>query len=150
MDQVDRSAKKFDYPMLITNDGNYIVKAGFWDGRIIFCPIEGTPSTHFELRDHKTTVCVIACDSAEKTMITGCKSGEVIVWRNSNFDTTLEAPSQANHWVNFKQLNDHERQISSIFINEEMCLFLTSSTDSYINMYNLWTAKIIRSFSHPN
>jgi len=30
--------------MTITKDGNYIVKGGFWDGRVIFCPLEGAPS----------------------------------------------------------------------------------------------------------
>jgi hypothetical protein len=46
-----------------------------------------------------------------------------------------------------KQLNDHERQITSIFISEEMCLFVTASLDGYVNMYNLWTAELIRSFT---
>lgn len=47
MDQIDRSTKKFDYPMTIsiTKDGNYIVKGGYWDGRVIFCPIEGATVT---------------------------------------------------------------------------------------------------------
>jgi hypothetical protein len=40
IDQVDRSTKKLDYPMIITKDGNYVAKGGFWDGKIIFCPIE--------------------------------------------------------------------------------------------------------------
>ena len=31
-----------------------------------------------------------------------------------------------------------------------MNLFLTSSYDGSANLYNLWTCKIIRSFSHPN
>lgn len=72
------------------------------------------------------------------------------MWRNSNADCLLEAPSQANPWVNFKQLNDHERQITSIFMSEEMCLFVTSSTDSHIHLYNLWTAEIMRTFTHPS
>lgn len=95
--------------MTISKDGNYVVKGGFWDGRVIFCPLEGAPATQFELKDHKTTVCALAVDSNEHTFITGTKTGEVIVWRNANSDSSLEAPSQANPWVNIKQLNDHER-----------------------------------------
>jgi hypothetical protein len=30
-----------------------------------------------------------------------------------------------------------------------MCLFVTSSLDGNVNMYNLWTASPIRTFSHP-
>jgi hypothetical protein len=46
----------------ITKDGNYIVKGGYWDGRVIFCPIEGASVTQFELNAHKNTVTVIATD----------------------------------------------------------------------------------------
>lgn len=63
MDQIDRSSKKFDHPISISKDGNYIIKGGYWDGRVIFCPVEGTPSTQFELADHKTTVTVLQMDS---------------------------------------------------------------------------------------
>lgn len=68
IDQVDRSTKKLDYPMIITKDGNYVAKGGFWDGKIIFCPIESgsitlqNPPQQFELNDHKTTVCALAID----------------------------------------------------------------------------------------
>ena len=93
MDQIDRSTKKFDYPMTISKDGNYVVKGGYWDGKVIFCPLEGTPATQFELSDHKTTVCVLMMDTNEQTLITGTKTGEVIVWRCANVDSSLEAPS---------------------------------------------------------
>jgi len=150
MSQVDRSYKKYDSPISISNDGQFVIKGGYWDGRVIFCPLEGAPVTQFELNDHKTTVCVIASDSNEQTLLTGTKSGEVIVWRNANFDSTLVATSSSNPWVNIKQLNDHDRQVTSIFISEEMCLFVTSSTDGFANMYNLWTGTIIRTFQHPS
>ena len=89
MDQIDRSFKKFDYPMTISKDGNFIIKGGYWDGRVIFCPVEGCSVTQFELTDHKTTVTVLACDQNEQTFITGTKTGEVIVWRNANYDSVL-------------------------------------------------------------
>lgn len=78
------------------------MKGGYWDGRVIFCPVEGTPATQFELTEHSTTVTVLMMDSQEQTLITGTKTGEVIVWRNANYDSSLEAPSQANPWVNFR------------------------------------------------
>lgn len=65
MSQIDRSFKKYDSPISITKDGNYVIKGGYWDGRVQFCPLEGAPVTQFELNDHKTTVCVLASDSAE-------------------------------------------------------------------------------------
>ena len=93
MDQVDRSSKRFDFPMTITNQGSYVVKGGYWDGKIVFSPVEGTTATHFELSDHKTTVTAIACDKNDNTLITGTKTGDVIVWRNANADCTIESSS---------------------------------------------------------
>jgi hypothetical protein len=43
MSQIDRSFKKYDSPISITNDGHFVIKGGYWDGRIIFCPLEGAP-----------------------------------------------------------------------------------------------------------
>lgn len=79
-----------------------MVKAGFWDGRVVFCPLENTAQPMFELSEHKTTVTCIAIDSDEKSLITGTKSGEVILWRNASFDNTLEAQNYSNSWCNFK------------------------------------------------
>jgi len=39
---VDRSIKRFDFPMLIMSNGKCIVKGGFWGGKIIFNPVEGS------------------------------------------------------------------------------------------------------------
>ena len=85
-------------------------------------------------------------------LISGTKSGEVIVWRDHNFDCMLSpAPGQAssNPWVIFKVLNDHDRQIASVFINECMGMFVTGSYDGTANLYNLHTAKCLRTFRHP-
>lgn len=76
------------------------------------------------------------------------------IWRNSNFDTTLEMEAinnnAGNPWVLLRALNDHERQVCSIFIDEKMSLFVTASFDGTANLYNLWSAKLIRSFRHPS
>ena len=56
-------------------------------------------------------------------------------------------PSQ---WFIFKTLNDHDRQVSSIHINNEMCLFVTASFDGTVCLYNLHSVKLIRTFCHPN
>lgn len=40
LDMYDRSVKKFDFPMHILMNGRYIVKGGFWDGKLIACPFE--------------------------------------------------------------------------------------------------------------
>jgi hypothetical protein len=101
-DLIDRSIRKFDYPMTVLNQGSFVVKGGFWDGKIAFCAVEGTNTTSFELSGHRTTVSALVCDKKDHTIISGSKSGEVIVWRNTNFDCSIEPSSNSNPWVNFK------------------------------------------------
>ena len=104
----------------------------------------------------------MAVDAREQILITGSKNGDVIVWKNSDFECSIDTQnngsmdgsdqgykSAATNWFIFKQLNDHDRQVSCIFINNEMCLFVTGSFDGTVNLYNLQSAKLMRSFSHP-
>lgn len=55
-------------------------------------------------------------------------------------------PSHESNWQLKKHANDHEGIISSIFINEEMNLYATSSYDGSVNVYDLWSDKLYRSF----
>lgn len=77
--------------MLILHNGNYVAKGGFWDGKIGFCDVEGADVPAFELTGHSSTVTALAVDKQEKTLISGSKAGEVIVWRNCIYDSVLEA-----------------------------------------------------------
>jgi len=153
LEQLDRSLKKYDAPVHIHKDGKLIVRGGFWDGRIAICPTEGSNEPYSKLQGHSSTVTTIICDEKEAVMITGSKTGEVIIWKNSEFDYTLlnndPKVQQAIQWVCFKKLYDHERQVSSMFMNEEMGLFVTGSYDGTANLYNLQTGKLVRTFKHP-
>lgn len=107
----------------------------------------------------------MAIDSREQVLITGSKSGEVIIWKNSDFECSVDSQASASQeisakneggsssvaarWFIFRQVNDHDRQVSSIFINNEMCLFVTGSFDGTVNLYNLHTGKLLRTFCHP-
>ena len=162
IDQVDRSVRRFDFPILILNEGKLVAKGGYWGGKIKFCPIDAhaSSSTHappFELKGHQTTVCAMACDTKELVLITGSKSGEVLIWKNVNYDNSWESLNSkhlsagkscsqqigsSNPWALFKELCDHERQISSIFISEPMSMFATSSHDGTVNLYNLYQATL--------
>ena len=53
IDQVDRSIKKFDQPILILNEGKHVVRGGYWDGRIVFSEVESNSDKNSELRAHQ-------------------------------------------------------------------------------------------------
>ena len=125
IDQIDRSIRRFDFPLLILNEGKTIVKGGYWGGKIKFCPVDGGPTLPpFELRGHQTTVCAMAVDSKEQVLITGSKAGEVLVWKNVNFDNSWETLSStsvsagkscgaqvgsSNPWALYREFSDHDR-----------------------------------------
>ena len=125
IDQIDRSIKKFDQPILILNEGKTVVRGGYWDGRVVFSEVDS--STNFALNTHSASVSALAIDEREQVLITGSKSGEVTVWKNSDYECSIDAAynkssdnliggpessigkSAASQWFVFKQLNDHDR-----------------------------------------
>jgi WD40 repeat protein len=58
------------------------------------------------------------------------------------------APS--NIFSKQKHFCDHDDQVSSIFIHQDMQYFATSSVDGTCNLYNLWKLVILRCFKHPS
>jgi hypothetical protein len=46
IDHYDRSIRKFEFPFLIMTNGpvKCVLRGGFWGGKILICPIEGTTS----------------------------------------------------------------------------------------------------------
>ena len=78
------------------------------------------------------------------TVITGAKSGDVIVWRfvPDQNQVSFNVLTKAKHFY------DHDDQVSSIFIHQEMQYFATSSHDGSCNLYNLLNHEILRCFKH--
>ena len=74
----DRSIKKYDFALQILSHGKQIVRGGFWDGKVAISPVDNEVTIIYPF--HHSTVTVIASDDAEKTVVTGAKQGDVIVW----------------------------------------------------------------------
>ena len=146
VDGLDRSIKRFDFPLLVLNQHKCVLKGGLWSGQIHICPIEGlSTETASVLHGHTTTVTSIVSTANERTVITGSKSGDVIVW-SYIFGSV---GCNANNWIIRSHKCDHESQVSHIHINEDMNMYLTSSLDGSVKLYNLWNDSFIRCFQHP-
>mmetsp|Transcript_30338 Transcript_30338/g.46414 ORF Transcript_30338/g.46414 Transcript_30338/m.46414 type:complete len:147 (+) Transcript_30338:9459-9899(+) len=79
-------------------------------------------------------------------VITGSKSGDVIVWKyNADPNVGLEATLQKQ-----RQFFDHSDHVTSIFIHQDMQYFATASLDGTANLYNLWHLELLRCFRHPS
>ena len=72
------------------------MKGGYWDGRVVFSEVDQSSDKNFELKVHQTAVSALAIDSREQVLITGSKSGEVIVWKNAEFECSVD-PTQVQN-----------------------------------------------------
>lgn len=118
----------------------FIAQGGYWDGSIQITPIPATKCSGTIIQKYSATVTCIEIDKEEKLIFVGTQEGEVSIYTNS---ADVE-------WKLNSQLFDHGDVVSSIYISDEMQLFITSSFDGFANMYNLSTKpKLIRSFCHP-
>jgi len=71
------------------------VRGGYWDGRIVFSEVDQASDKNVVLRVHQQSVTAMAIDSREQVLITGSKSGEVVVWKNSDFECSIDSQGSA-------------------------------------------------------
>ena len=135
--------------MVIMTQGKSVVRGGFWDGKIIVSPFDNhSPDSHQVLHVHQATVTCIVATVNEKIVITGSKLGDVIVWSHN---WGIQQSSMAEpQWQVRKHMCDHESQVSSIYINEDLNMYVTGSFDGTANVYNLWNDRHMRTFQHPS
>ena len=88
----------------------------------------------------------INATSNDKIVISGSKSGDILIW--IYIGGTANSSHESN-WQIRSHICSHEGMISFIHINEEMGLFLTCSLDGTANLHNLYDDKLIRTFVHP-
>ena len=76
---------------MILNEGKHVVRGGYWDGRVVFSEVDAPVDRSSELRAHHSSVSAMAIDSREQVLITGSKSGDVIIWKNSDFECSVDS-----------------------------------------------------------
>lgn len=123
-----------DIPIIIYNDNKYMLKGGFWDGRIEINSI--TPEVKFSsciFPNNDDPVIIMEMSKNEKYLLCGTKKGFLIVYlvNNNNFEIK-------------DKLFDHNKEITSIYISDNLNMFTTSSKDGTIMLYTLPNFKLIR------
>lgn len=80
-------------------------------------------------------------------ILTGSRDGDMIAWRFTVDNSTSHGhPSLSK----VKHFHDHDDQISSIFIHQEMQYFASSSFDGTCNLYSLLKLELLRCYQHPS
>ena len=123
-----------DIPIIIYGNNKYMLKGGFWDGRIEINSIvqeEKFNSCVFPNQDDPVVVLEMSKD--EKYLLCGTKKGFIIPYsiKNNNFEI-------------MDKLYYHNDEITSISINDNLNMFATSSKDGFIILHTLPTFKLVR------
>ena len=132
-----------DTPIVLYNNNKYMIKAGFWDGRIemnslVLDQKEKTyAKKNYYVKEGPVLLMEITKD--EKILICGTKTGCLICFSIEKFSLNL-----------IKKLYSHSDEITSININDNLNMFATSSLDGYINLHILPNFELVRSIKICN
>jgi WD40 repeat protein len=137
-------------PFIIFGHNKYIIKGGFWDGRIEINVInsdskEEKDNVFYSIYVEEGPVIVMEISKDENLLLCGTLFGYIVAYQieyinnNSSFHLNL-----------IKKLYDHNNSINSISINDTLNMFATSANDEYTYLYLLPTFEIFRAIKVYN
>ena len=125
-------------PFIVYGNSKYIIKGGFWDGRLELNTIPTEPKEKpiysCIFSKYLMPINVMELSDDEKILICGTTSGLVSIYE-----------------VNGEKLNNidnlflHSDEITSISINTNLNMFATVSKDGYLNLYIMPSFSLVRS-----
>ena len=126
-------------PIIFYNKNKYMLKGGFWDGRleintIIIEPKEKEKHFSNNLFINEGPIITMEMTKDERILLCGTKTGYLIC-------LSVNGPNLEI----IKKLYIHNEEITFININDNLNMFATSSLDGYINMHILPSFELIRS-----
>ena len=135
---------EYNYPIILFNNNTQIIKGGFWDGRLEFFSLKNTNINEKEAKNfvyfnkiYFTPIIVMKLNRKEDTLICGTKLGLVYVYNLFNNEKICKITLK-------KTIYDHYNEITSLYISNELHLFITTALDGYVNIYKLPSCKLIR------
>ena len=150
--EVDNNSSKYsnsykindnDFPLVIYDNWRYLLKGGFWDGRIEFNNLisdqkeESLSNTIFNI--FGCCITVMEMTKNENYLLCGTKEGLLLYLNIDKAKIKLK-----------NNLFIHSKPIISISINDELNMFATSSKDGYIMLFTLPSFNLIRSIYIPS
>ena len=123
-----------DIPIIIYNKNRTMIKGGFWDGRIEISSIifEDKLSTCIFPND-EDPVLAMKMTKNENYLLCGTKKGFIIIY------SVL-----GQNFTKIHKILNHNDEITSISINDNLNMFATSSKDGCIMLYILPSFKLVR------
>ena len=131
-------------PSLIYDKGNYIILGGFWNGDIIINKLEDNRKNKnqkiFNIISTKimSPITIMKLDSSETFLFCVNKLGIIFIY-SINKEDKIEFILQ-------KTIQDNQKEITSLDINENLNIFITADKEGYINLYTFPQCKLFNSY----
>ena len=121
-------------PVIFYENNKYMIKGGFWDGRLEINSLSKEKYLSSFIYIKEGPIIVMEMTKDEKILLCGTKIGYLICFSVNGPYLKIE-----------NKIYIHNDEITSININENLNMFVTSSLDGYINMHILPSLELVRS-----
>ena len=123
-------------PVIIYGNNKYMIKGGFWDGRIEINSLANGPKEEpFStcIFQNVSPITVMAMSKNEHFLLCGTKLGVILAFQV--YDKNLELK---------QKIFSHSEEITSISINDTLNMFATASKDGYIMIHIMPSLEVVR------
>ena len=132
-----------DFPLIIYDNWKYLLKGGFWDGRIEFNTLiteqKEEPISNSIFNNFGSCITIMEISKKENYLLCGTNEGLLLSYKIDKTKLNLKY-----------SLFIHSEPIVSISINDSLNMFATSSKDGYIMIYTLPSFDLVRSIYIPS
>jgi hypothetical protein len=134
-------------PAIIYDKGNYIALGGYWNGQIIINKLEEQEKS----KRNKNLKNINLIQTSELSPITKMKIDEsetFILCTNNLGCVYIFEINKGNKlfWNLFKKIQDNQKEITSIDLNENLNIFVTTDKEGFINLYTFPQCKLFNSY----
>ena len=152
LNEVDNNSSKYansykindgEFPLIIYDNWKYLLKGGFWDGRIEFNTLnaeqkeETISNTIFSI--FGACISIMEISKKENYLLCGTKEGLLLSYKIKKTKIELN-----------NNIFTHSEPIVSISINDSLNMFATSSKDGYVMIYIIPTFELVRAIYIPS
>ena len=133
-------------PTIIYDKGNYIALGGFWNGHILINKLEESGNKkdksqkNINIISTRSTYPIthMIIDFSETFVICTNKIGTIFIF--------IINQTNKKEWILSKIIQNNQKEISSIALNENLNIFVTCDKDGYNNLYTLPNCKLFNSY----
>ena len=133
-------------PIVFYNDGKNVALGGFYNGNILVQNVDENiddkkakvKCSTVHLTNEISPIVQMVISKSDIFVICGNTLGTIYIF--------IINESNKSEWTLYKTIHDHQSEITSISINENLNIFISCSRDGYCNLYTLPNCHLVNSF----